>query len=59
MRWCVDDKSTNPGSVGLRRERAGSASQIELDGEGLLAPVYVEAPDHQGLFAVRILPKEY
>ena len=59
MRWCVDDKSTNPGSAwpspGASRER----SQTELDGEGLLASVYVEAPDHQGLFAVRILPKEY
>ena len=47
------------GARDLRWERAGALSQTELDGEGLLASVYVEAPDHQGLFAVRILPKEY
>ncbi len=45
--------------VAFAGSEQGALSQTELDGEGLLASVYVEAPDHQGLFAVRILPKEY
>ena len=45
--------------VAFAGSEQGALSQTELDGEGLLASVYVEVPDHQGLFAVRILPKEY
>ena len=45
--------------VAFAGSEQGALSQTELDGEGLLASVYVEALDHQGLFAVRILPKEY
>jgi hypothetical protein len=45
--------------VVFAQSEQGALSQTELDGEGLLASVFVEAPDHQGLFAARILAKEY
>ncbi|MGA1015214.1 MAG: Rieske (2Fe-2S) protein [Limisphaerales bacterium] len=45
--------------VVFAQSEQGALSQTEFDGEGLLASVFVEAPDHQGLFAARILAKEY